>query len=116
MFVSKRGFLRTALALLLSTSLAFLPAFSAQAKTVYISDETAHKEGYIIIGESHIVLTSDAYERASDENHQITGLNDIYYQWTLDSSSHTRKPRPPTVTSAIKVRQTMGSSLKGITL
>lgn len=86
MFVSKRGFLCTALALLLSTSLAFLPAFSTQAKTVYISDETAHKEGYIIIGESHIVLTSDAYERAADENHQITGLNDVFYQWTRDGS------------------------------
>lgn len=86
MFVLKRGFLRTALAALLCASLSFVPVDFVQAKTIYLSDETAHEEGYIIIGESHIVLTSDAYERVANENHQIAGLNDVFYQWTRDGS------------------------------
>lgn len=86
MFVLKRGFLRSMLIVVLSTALALLPVCNTYALTVYVSDETFHQEGYIIIGESHIVLTSDAFERVADENHQIPALDDVWYQWTRDGS------------------------------
>lgn len=71
---------------ILLLSLVMIPVSQANAGTVYLSDLVEHEEGYIIIGESHIVLTSDAYSRATDQNNMVMGLNDVHYQYLIDSS------------------------------
>lgn len=83
-----KSFFRMISTLCLIVLVAFLPLSQVHAGTVYFSDLVDHEEGYIIIGESHIVLTSDAYSRAVDENYMVKGLNDVHYQFMIDGSRY----------------------------
>lgn len=70
---------------------AFIASFNimsvnSEAETVYVCDEKEYEEGYIIIGESHIVLTADAYSQIVDENGKVPDLNDVYYSYYTDGS------------------------------
>lgn len=57
-----------------------------KAATVYESDGIIYDEGYIIVGESHISLTVDAYSKVVDENGTIPGLKDVTYHIAKDDS------------------------------
>lgn len=59
---------------------------TAQAETLYESDGIEYDEGYIVIGESHIVLAAHAFAQIADENGNITGLKDIKYHFRSDKS------------------------------
>lgn len=63
-----------------------IPFQEVQAGTIYLSDGLEHEEGYIIIGESHIVLSANAFSNAVDENRKVNGLNDVYYHYIWDDS------------------------------
>lgn len=70
---------------------AFIASFNmmyvnSEAETVYVCDENEYEEGYIIIGESHIVLTADAYSQTVDESGKVLGLKDVYYSYYTDGS------------------------------
>lgn len=57
-----------------------------KAATVYESDGIIYDEGYIIVGESHISLTVDAYSKVVDENGTIPGLKDVTFHIAKDDS------------------------------
>lgn len=59
---------------------------NVQAVTVYVSDGVEHEEGYIIIGESHIVLTADAYSKLLNDDGSVQGLDGVYYSYLRDAS------------------------------
>lgn len=58
----------------------------SKAATVYESDGIEYEEGYIVIGESHIVLAAHAFSLAADENGHIPELNDVTYHYRTDKS------------------------------
>ena len=72
----------------------------ANAMTVYESDGVYHKEGYIIIGESHCVGASTAMGVHADVHNNVFHLpngEDIFYKQVLDSSlSATKDGKPNT--------------------
>lgn len=70
----------------------------AQAYTVYLSDELSHEEGYIIIGESHIVVSATAFYNSVLAGGKVTKLKDISYTYTWDSSVETVNGSPNTFT------------------
>lgn len=72
--------------LLMLTLFFFMPAINVYAGTVYISDGKEYEEGYIIIGESHAVVSSDAYSRYTDEQNHVIGLENVNYSFCWDSS------------------------------
>lgn len=59
---------------------------TVKAATVYVSDGKEYEEGYIIVGESHIVLTADAYSQVTDEQGNVPGLKGVTYFYDTDGS------------------------------
>lgn len=64
------------------------PALRVKAETVYVSDGIDYEEGYIIIGESHAVVSSDAYSMFTDDQHHVIGVKNVTYHFCLDSSQY----------------------------
>lgn len=82
-------------AILCITLLFNLSCISVDAATVYKSDGVEYEEGYIIVGESHIVLTADAYRSHTDEDNAVIGLEDVYFNMDVDSSIETTEDGTP---------------------
>ena len=77
------------LSVLLMVAFVLLPAEKVHAGTVYTSDGVEHEEGYIIIGESHSVLTANTFSTITDENGKVAGLEGVYYHYLWDDSVYT---------------------------
>ena len=77
---------RFLLGIVLALVLTIMPVQDINAGTVYLSDGIEHAEGYIFIGESHMVLSANAYSRSIDQNNKVIGLEDVYYHYLWDSS------------------------------
>lgn len=75
----------TSTILIISIMILVIP-LNVNAGTVYISNEIPYDEGYIIIGESHVVLACDAFSRETDENNHVKGLTGVDYCMKLDDS------------------------------
>ena len=58
----------------------------ANAVTVYGTDDIEHEEGYIIVGESHVVLTMNAYAQSIDSEGYVAGLEDVQFFFNWDDS------------------------------
>lgn len=84
------------LGIFLALILTIIPVQDIYAGTVYLSDGMEHEEGYIFIGESHMVLTAANYSKAVDENNKIRGLEDIYFNFHLDDSVYSYDGIPNT--------------------
>lgn len=67
-------------------SFAFQFVIQSEASTVYISNGAVYEEGYIIIGESHVVNTCIAFQKHTDDNNHVKGLNSIDFCLTINDS------------------------------
>lgn len=66
--------------------LAASPVLPANAVTLYESDWTYHKEGYIFVGESHVYLSAAVMNSRADAEGYLEGLDDVRYFYHNDSS------------------------------
>lgn len=72
---------------------------AVKAETIYESDGIPYEEGYIIIGESHIVLAAHAFAEVGGEKGIIPGLDNVVYHFRADDSlSKTEDGLPNTFT------------------
>lgn len=66
--------------------LAMVPLLQAKAVTLYESDWTYHKEGYIFVGESHVYLSAAVMNSITDAEGYVEGLDDVRYFYRNDKS------------------------------
>ena len=80
---------------ILSIVLVFeVSAIGVSAKTVYLSDNTFHEEGYIFVGESHAILASAEVNRVINEE-KIKLVDDLNFHLLLDESLEVNEMKEP---------------------
>ncbi len=79
-----RNFKAAALLVVMALLLAGLPCTDAEALTYYESDGVSYEEGYIFVGESHIVYTAIHILDESLQPGVIPGLDDVSYNALCD--------------------------------
>lgn len=82
-------------ALLVAAAVLMTVVGEVKAETVYMSDGVEHEEGYIIVGESHVVLTMSAYGYSIDAEGNVPGLKDVKMYFNLDDKLSTTEEGHP---------------------